>query len=314
MSKLAIIFAGQGSQYTHMGLDFVEAYPFLLEKEKTASTILGFDVKEVLSSTDGKLNETIYTQPLTLLASIYAYEVLKEYHISVSAYAGFSLGEYSALYASGIFTFEQILRIIKVRSNLMHTCTLENPGKMAAILGLDSQRVEEICKHASSIGTVVLANYNSPTQSVISGDEKAVNDTIDLLKADGAKRAILLNVSGAFHSPLMKIAGDGLRSYLNSIQHGTIDTPIYMNSTAKQLLIENLYDDMEKQIQSSVYFKQTIEHMIEDGITHFIEVGPGKVLSGLIKKINMDVQVSNLDKIDDLDQLKGWLEENGFKK
>jgi len=314
MNKLAIIFAGQGSQYTNMGLDFVEKHLSLQEMEKTASSILGFDTKEVLASDDGRLNETIYTQPLTLLASIYAFETLKEMDLNISAFAGFSLGEYSALYASGIFSFEQILRIIKVRSNLMHECALENPGKMAAILGLDSKKVEDICQKASSAGTVVLANYNSPIQSVISGDERAVSLAIEYAKAEGAKRAILLNVSGAFHSPLMKNAGDGLVQYLETIQHQDMDVPLYMNTTAKQLVIQDLYQEMESQIQSSVYFKQMIEHMINDGITHFIEVGPGKVLSSLIKKIDSNVQVSNLDKLEDMNQLKGWLSEYGFKE
>ncbi len=314
MNRLAVIFAGQGSQYTSMGLDFVDAYPFLKEKEKIASSILGYDTRQVLSSTDGTLNETKYTQPLTLLASIYAYEALKTLNAEISACAGFSLGEYSALYASGIFSYEQILEIIKFRSNLMQECSMTNPGKMAAIIGLDSVYIEQICKEASNQGVVVLANYNSPIQSVISGEELAVNIAIEKAKLQGAKRAILLNVSGAFHSPLMKKAGDELAQYLNQIKPHHMEIPIYMNSTAKPLVEKQLYQEMEKQIQSSVYFKQMIQRMKADGITHFLEIGPGKVLSGLIKKIDIDAQVSNLDKLDNIEQLKGWLKEHGFSK
>ncbi|PKK96275.1 MAG: malonyl CoA-acyl carrier protein transacylase, partial [Tenericutes bacterium HGW-Tenericutes-3] len=254
MNKLAIVFAGQGSQYTNMGLDFVDAYPFLKEKEHIATSILGFDVRNILSSTDGRLNETNYTQPLILLASIYAYEAFKKLDVQVSSVAGFSLGEYSALYASGLFEFDQIMKIIQVRSQLMQKCTVENHGVMAAILGLDSDVIETICKKASLFGKVVLANYNSPVQSVISGEEKGVHKAIELAKENGAKRAVLLNVSGAFHSNLMKNAGDGLYEYIKHIKHNDMITPIYMNTTANILKVENLYQEMEKQIQSPVYF------------------------------------------------------------
>lgn len=314
MNKLALVFAGQGSQYAGMGLDFVEAYPFLIEKEKKASAILGFDVRDILLSTDGRINETEFTQGLVLLSSIYAYEILMTLGILVSAASGFSLGEYTALYASKIFDFDQMIKIIAKRSELMQACALKYPGKMAAILGLSSKEVDSICEASRHKGIIVSANYNSPVQVVISGEEQAVIYASELAKEHGAKRVVMLNVSGAFHSPLMKEAGDGLSVFLKQMPYLSPIFPIYMNSTAKPLIEENLYQEMEKQIQSSVYFEQTIEQMVKDGITHIIEIGPGTVLSGLIKKINIELEVAHLGKLSDLDNLKGWLNEHGFSK
>lgn len=186
------------------------------------------------------------------------------------------------------------------------------PGKMAAILGLSSNQVDEICKEASTQGIVVSANYNSPVQIVISGEEQAVHRASELAKIQGAKRVMPLNVSGAFHSPLMKEAGTKLRSYLNAFSPLELETPIYMNTTAKPLTKKHLFEEMEKQIQTSVYFEQSIHHMVLDGFTHFIEIGPGMVLSGLIKKINPDLEVSHIDKLSDLESLKGWLKTYEF--
>ncbi|MBU1094648.1 MAG: ACP S-malonyltransferase [Firmicutes bacterium] len=314
MNKLALVFAGQGSQYAGMGLDFVDAYPFLLEKEKEASKILGYDVRDVLLSSDGKINETEYTQPLVLLSTIYAYDIFCTLNAQVASVAGFSLGEYSAFYASEVFDFNQIMHLIAKRSSLMKDCTIKHPGKMAAILGLSSQEVDRICLESSKEGIVVSANYNSPIQVVISGEENAVSHACELAKQRGAKRAMVLNVSGAFHSPLMKEAGDGLASYLKDMSYQAAQFPIYMNTTAKPLIEKNLFSEMEKQIQSSVYFEQTIKQMVRDGITHIVEIGPGTVLSGLIKKINIDIEVTQLGKMNDLDYLKGWLETYGFNK
>jgi len=314
MNKLGLVFSGQGSQYVGMGLDFIELNPLLKEKELLASKRLGYDVRDVLSSTDGRLNETRYTQPLILLSTIFAYDTFKSLNVDVEAVAGFSLGEYSAFYASGIFSFDQIIQLIDQRSRFMQACTLKNPGKMAAILGLPSIEVEMICKEASSEGLVLCANYNSPVQTVISGDEKAVVKAIELSKEKGAKRAVELNVSGAFHSPLMKDAGDQLYQYVKMIPYQNPIYPVYLNTTAEPLEINDLYQTMKKQIQSPVYFEQTINNMKQKGITHFIEIGPGNVLSGLIKKIDINLEVTNLNKATDLELMKGWLTTHGFIK
>jgi len=314
MNKLGLVFSGQGSQYAGMGLDFIELNPLLKEKELLASKLLGYDVRDVLTSTDGRLNETRYTQPMILLSTIFAFETFKLLNVKVDLVTGFSLGEYSAFYASEIFNFEQVIQLIDQRSRFMQECALQHPGKMAAILGLPSSEVEIICKEVTSEGIVLCANYNSPIQTVISGDEKAVMKAIELSKQKGAKRAVELNVSGAFHSPLMKDAGDQLYHYVKMIPYQDPIYPVYLNTTAEPLDINDLYQAMKKQIQSPVYFEQTINNMKQKGVTHFIEIGPGTVLSGLIKKIDINIEVTNLNKATDLELLKGWLTTHGFIK
>ncbi|MDO9628338.1 MAG: ACP S-malonyltransferase [Acholeplasmataceae bacterium] len=314
MNKLALVFAGQGSQYKGMGLDFIEADSAFKEHERNASNILGFDVKEVLASDDSRLNETKFAQPLILFSTILGYEAFKSLEVEPKALLGFSLGEYSALYAANVFGFEDIMKIISKRSSLMQECAIKNPGKMAAILGLSSKVVDDICKVSSRDGIVLSANYNSPIQVVISGENGPVIKAMELAKEMGAKRVVELNVSGAFHSPLMNQAAEELYKFIKNIPYNEPKYPIYMNTTAMPLESKNLYHEMKKQIESSVYFEQSIQKMIEDGFTHFIEIGPGKVLSGLIKKININCEVTNLDKYSDLNNLKGWLSEHGFKK
>ena len=314
MKKLGLVFSGQGSQYSGMGLDFIELNPLLKEKELQASKLLGYDVKEILVSMDGKLNETKYAQPLILLSTIFAYESFKSFNAEIEAVTGFSLGEYSAFYASGIFVFQQIIKLIDQRSAFMQQCAIQNPGKMAAILGLSPLEVEAICKEASSEGLVLCANYNSPLQTVISGEERAVQKAMKLSKIRGAKRALELNVSGAFHSPLMGDAGDLLYNYVKLIPYQEPVFPVYLNTTAEPLDSKDLYKVMKNQIQTPVYFEQTIRNMTKRGITHFIEIGPGTVLSGLIKKIDSNLEVTNLNKAADLELLKGWLTTHGFIK
>lgn len=315
MKKLAICFAGQGSQYQGMALDYMTSNPTYEALASKASSLLGYDVKNILTSEHGEINDTLYTQPMILLHSILAYEAFLQLNVQVDATLGFSLGEYSALYASGIFSFEEIIKLIDLRSKHMKDCAIKNPGKMAAILGLSSDAVDQVCAQASdSNQLVVSANYNSPIQTVISGDEHAVLKAIELAKEKGAKRAMMLNVSGAFHSPLMTEAKINFLKDLENYQGNTLKFPIYMNKTAKPLNALELHDLMADQIVSPVLFEPSIRHMIEDGITHFVEIGPGRVLSGLIQKIDPHVSVTNLDRFSDLDDLKGWLESHGFKK
>jgi [acyl-carrier-protein] S-malonyltransferase len=314
MHKLALVFAGQGSQYQNMGLDYIEHNPKFKEKEMTATNILGFDIRSILESADARFNETQYAQPLILFASILGYETFKKLGVEPDAVLGFSLGEYTALYAANVFSFDEMMKVILKRSLFMQECASKNPGKMAAILGLSKEVVVDICKVASRDGVVVVANYNSPIQVVISGENVALYRAMELAKEMGAKRVVELNVSGAFHSPLMRDAANKLYEYVKTISFNEPKYPIYMNTTALPLVSKNLYEEMKNQIESSVYFEQSIQKMVQDGITHFIEIGPGKVLSGLIKKIDINCEVTNLDKYSDLDNLKGWLIEHGFTK
>ncbi len=314
MGKLGLVFAGQGSQYVGMGLDYIDQFPWFKGKETLASHAVGYDVRSVLEGKTGDLNQTFYTQPLILFSTILAYEALKTLGIKPDGVLGFSLGEYSALYAAEIFPFETIMRLINERARLMEQCAKEHPGKMAAILGLDQHTVQSVCEEASSDGLVLPVNYNSPVQIVISGEELAVKKAVEIAKSRGAKRAIELNVSGAFHSPLMYNAGVGLETYLNTVQFHEPIMPIYLNTTAKPMVFERLKQEMVKQIQSPVLFEQSIHQMVQDGFTHLIEIGPGTVLSGLIKKINISLEVTHLDKASELEALKGWITEHGFNQ
>jgi [acyl-carrier-protein] S-malonyltransferase len=314
MGKLGLVFAGQGSQYVGMGLDYIDQFPMFKGKEILASHALGYDVRSVIEGKTGDLNQTFYTQPLILLSTLLAYEALKTLGLKPDGVLGFSLGEYSAFYAAEIFPFDAIMKLISERARLMEQCAREHPGKMAAILGLDQPTVQSVCEQASSDGLVLPVNYNSPVQIVISGEALAVQKAIEIAKSKGAKRAIELNVSGAFHSPLMNSAGQGLERYLNTIQFHEPKLPIYLNTTAKPLVFEKLKQEMVKQIQSPVLFEQSIVQMVQDGYTHFIEIGPGTVLSGLIKKINISLEVTHLDKASELEALKGWIIEHGFNQ
>lgn len=311
MNKLGIVFAGQGSQFIGMGLDFAAFNHQTNKMLDRATQLLDFDIEALLTSENGEMHQTIYTQPLMFLATVFAYEELKTLTHAIEGVCGFSLGEYSAYYAAHVFTYEDLLHIVKKRAVLMHQETLRHPGKMAAIIGLESHIVSETCQ-AIKDGIVVAANYNSNVQTVISGEEQAVLQAIEQLKEKGAKRAMLLNVSGAFHSPLMKQAGLDLFDYISDIKTSTPIYPIYMNTTAQKLEVESLKEDMKKHVFSPVLFEQSIKKMADDGFTHFIEVGPGTVLSGLIKKINVNLEVTNLSKVEDLDRVKGWLTAHGF--
>lgn len=312
MGKLAFVFAGQGSQYVNMGLDFLEHQEKLFQFERQANTILGYNTRERIASDDGSIHETQYTQPLVLLSTIYAYETLQSLGIYPDGVCGFSLGEYAALYASKVFSFDEIIKLVSSRASIMHDETKKHPGAMAAILGLSSDVVDNICQEIGD--GVYAANYNSPQQTVISGTEEAILRAIEVAKHRGAKRAMKLQVSGAFHSPLMMEASTRFEGVLHVVQPRQPMVPIYLNTTARKANLESIKKEMIKQISSPVRFVEAINEMKKDGFTHFIEVGPGAVLSGLIRKIDSDLHVINCDHYTDIETVKGWLKEHGFIK
>ncbi len=313
MKKLAVLFSGQGSQYPKMGLDYLKDNQFFKEQAEIASSILGFDVIEVLKDETGMIHDTKYTQPLTLLTTLFQYQTFQKLGIKADALLGFSLGEYSAYYAAGVFDFETLFRVIKKRSEAMQACALKEKGSMVAVLGLNEKDVQTLCEKAKNEGLIIPANFNAPGQIVLSGEEKAVDYVVSHAKEHGAKRAIKLSVSGAFHSPLMHDAALEFKAYLDQVKVHTPNVPIYYNLTAQKEVPSDLKELMSKHIESPVLFEQSIKHMIDEGITHFIEIGPGSVLSGLVRKINLDLPMINLDKLDDLEQVKGWLKTYEFK-
>jgi [acyl-carrier-protein] S-malonyltransferase len=306
MAKLALIFPGQGAQYVGMGLDFPN-HPVLLD---LAFQETGLNIQQAITSGEG-LNETLYTQLSVFLTSVLALEVVESLKPRYEGLTGFSLGEYSGLYAAGVISLNDAIRLIHQRSLFMQAETLKSLGFMAAILGLSATEVDAALSKITT-GKVVCANYNSPIQTVISGEEQAFVEAEQLLKAAGAKRVIKLAVSGAFHSPLMKPAGESLLNYLSQVTLQNPSVPVYLNTTAQPLVIEALKTEMSKQVYSSVRFQQTIEHMASDGFTHFLEIGPGQVLGPLVKKINPTLETFSFGKYNELENLKGWLQTHGF--
>jgi len=302
--KKAILFAGQGSQYTNMGLDFFECEE-ALKKVKIAEEILGFDVKKILENKENELNNTLYTQPLMALVTIIIYERCLKEGLKVDGFLGFSLGEYVALYAAGIYDFSSIIKIVNNRAILMNDETLKHEGAMAAVLGCPLDVIKEVLEIVKNDYYVDIANYNSKNQIVISGLKQGVLRVIELLKMRGFRKNIMLKVSGAFHSLLMSDAGVKLEKYLNEFKANKNNKDCYMNVTGKKLVFEDLKKNIIDQIQSPVKFYQSIENMIEDGFDEFIEIGPGNVLSTILKKNYPDLKVYNIEKIEDLEKIKG---------
>lgn len=313
MNQLAVVFVGQGSQYPMMGLDFIEKQKDLKTIEIVADHVLPFRIREVLSANDERIHDTFYTQPLLIFASIVAYETLLKEDPLITAVAGFSLGEYAAYYASNVIDIDDTFKLIQKRAEAMQKAQTLFPGKMAAILGLPVDEVENICRNFKT-NDLVIANYNAPNQVVLSGTAEAVEDAVHLCKSKGARRAVVLQVSGAFHSPLMTDAAKVLKEYVTDVEMKAPNKDLYLNTTGNKFNKENLKDVMEEQVKSSVQFINMIQNMKNNGITHILEVGPGKVLSGLVKKIDQTLEIENLENTDDLIRVKGWLLNNGFKQ
>jgi [acyl-carrier-protein] S-malonyltransferase len=316
MGTLGILFSGQGNQYENMGLDWIQYDPRFKPLLKTTSDIFGFDLLSILESKDGRIHETKNAQPAIVLTSYMAYRtLLNETKLVPSALAGFSLGEYTALLASKVFSFESGMELLKERSVSMMRCASDHPGSMSAILGLDNATIEQVCFDVSKThGLVVPANYNCPNQLVISGVSSAVEEANIRLKNAGAKRCLTLNVSGAFHSPLMLPAASRLETVLKTFVAEQPVFPLYANVTGEPYVKEDIKPMLVKQMVSPVKFETTIRNMMDSGITHFIEIGPGTALSGFVRKINPEAHVTNLSSVAQLDTVKGWLNEYGFNQ
>ena len=287
--KKAYIFPGQGSQFVGMGKDLYESSPLAKSLFDEANHILGFAITDIMFAGDEEaLKQTRVTQPAIFLHSVIQRQVLDE-AFTPDMVAGHSLGEFSALVAGGVLTFEQGLRLVAKRAEAMQkACELER-GTMAAILGLDDAVVEQVCKDTE--GVVTPANYNCPGQLVISGAYEAVEQACETLKAAGAKRALILPVGGAFHSALMKPAEEELAKAIGEITFQKPLCPIYQNVTTTAMTDpETIKKNLIAQLTAPVKWTQSVQQMIQDGATTFIELAPGKVLQGLVKKINKEVE------------------------
>lgn len=283
----AYVFPGQGAQFTGMGKDLYETSPLAKELFEKANEILGFRITDIMfEGTAEQLKETKVTQPAVFLHSVI---LAKTLDIKPDMVAGHSLGEFSALVANGALSFEDGLKLVSQRAMAMQKACEITPSTMAAVLNLDDKIVEDIC--ASIDGVVVAANYNCPGQLVISGELKAVEEACEKMKEAGAKRALILPVGGAFHSPMMEPAREELAAAIEATEFSTPSCPVYQNVTASAVSDPaEIKKNLIIQLTAPVKWTQSVQQMIADGATSFTEVGPGKVLVGLVNKINKEVE------------------------
>ncbi len=301
MGKTAFMFPGQGAQYVGMGKDFYEQIPVCKEMFKLAGEASGLDVEALCFEENEQINITEYTQIAMLAAEVAMLKAVEEKGIRPDVTAGLSLGEYGALVASGVMTPEEVFKIVRKRGIYMQEAVPDG-GAMAAILGLDTEIIEKIC--GETPGMVSVANYNCPGQIVITGENGAIQEAITKLTEAGAKRCVPLKVSGPFHSPMLVGAGEKLAKELEAVAVHEIQVSYIANVTADYVRkTEDVKPLLEKQVSSSVKWQQTIERMLADGVDTFIEIGPGKTLSGFMRKINRDVKVLNVEKVEDLEKL-----------
>lgn len=287
----AYVFPGQGAQFVGMGKDLYEQSPLAKELFEKANGILGFRITDLMfGGTDEDLRQTKVTQPAIFLHSVILASTLGE-SFKPDMVAGHSLGEFSALVAAKALSFEDGLRLVSARALAMQKACEKEPSTMAAILGLDDNKVEEICREIEEV--VVPANYNSPGQLVISGSLRGIDIACEKLKAAGARRALPLKVGGAFHSPLMEPARVELAEAIGNTQFSQPVCPIYQNATAQRVTDPvQIRENLIAQLTAPVLWTQIVQNMVADGGTDFIEVGPGNVLQGLIAKVSKDVRVS----------------------
>lgn len=294
--KHAYIFPGQGSQFSGMGKNLYDANPLAKELFEKANEILGFRISDVLfTGTDEELKQTNITQPAVFLHSVIAFKTLD--NVQPDMVAGHSLGEFSALVANGVLLFEDALKLVSIRAKAMQKACEVQPSTMAAVLALADEKVEEICAEVSKeTGEIVVAaNYNCPGQLVISGSVKGIEIACERMKAAGAKRALVLPVGGAFHSPLMAPAKAELAAAIEATTFHAATCPVYQNVVAKAVtdpsaIKQNLID----QLTGAVRWTQSVQAMVADGATHFTESGPGKVLQGLVQKVHKEAVVAGV--------------------
>ncbi len=303
MGKTAFIFPGQGAQYIGMGRDFYEQVPVSREMFDLASKAANLDVAALCFEENEKINITEYTQIAMLAMEAAVLKAVEEKGFKPDMAAGLSLGEYGALVEAGVMSEEDAFRVVRKRGMYMQEAVPKG-GAMTAVLGLGADAIEKVCEETE--GIVSIANYNCPGQIVITGQADAVNKAAQTLSEAGAKRCIPLNVSGPFHSIMLKEAGEKLGEVLEETEIHDIRLPYLANVTADYVADkEQVKPLLMQQIASPVRWQQSVERMIADGVDNFVEIGPGKTLSGFMRKINRDVKVINIEKVEDLKKLDG---------
>lgn len=305
MTKTAFLFAGQGAQYLGMGRDLYDQYPIVQETIDQASQVLDYDLRHLIDTEEEKLNQTRYTQPAILATSVAIYRLLQEKGYHPDMVAGLSLGEYSALVASGALDFEEAVALVAKRGAYMEEAAPAGSGKMVAVLNTPVEVIEEVCRKASELGVVTPANYNTPAQIVIGGEVVAVDRAVELLQEAGAKRLIPLKVSGPFHTALLEPASQKLAEILAQVSFSDFTCPLVGNTEATIMQKEDIAQLLTRQVKEPVRFYESIAVMQEAGVTNFIEIGPGKVLSGFVKKIDKTAKLAN---VEDQASLKALLE------
>lgn len=303
MGKIVFMFPGQGAQYVGMGKDFYDSFACSKEIFDKANEVLDIDVKKLCFEENEDINITEYTQAAMVTASVAILKKIEEMGLKPDLTAGLSLGEYCALVASDVMSFEDAVKVVRQRGILMQDTVPAGEGAMSAVFGMKKEAIEAVLPDVE--GIVTIANYNCPGQIVISGESEAVAKAGDALKEAGAKRVLPLKVSGPFHSPMLKPAGEKLLDVLVDVEVNDPKVPYVSNTTAE--FITNK-DEVKKllgrQVYSSVCWEQSIEKMIADGADTFVEIGPGKTLCGFMRKIDRSVKAINIAKVEDLEKLK----------